>query len=168
MCQTFLPELLVAKGTIINIGSVAAHIPLPFMSNYCASKTALYAYSNCLRVELAPLGVNVVYVNTGSIKTNTIHIDRLYRLEESSLWYPVRDTFDKAQLDSATTGMAPEDFARGLADRTIGRTKEVIWFGPGAMMCRVVVGLEGYLPFRLAPWLLTQMHKMWRIADGQK
>jgi len=73
MCQVFLPELLAVKGTIINMGSIAGHLPIPFMSAYAASKAAVHAYSGSLRVELAPLGVKVIYVMTGNVKTNTVN-----------------------------------------------------------------------------------------------
>lgn len=72
MCQLFFPQVLAAKGTIVNVGSVAATTPLPFLSHYCASKASLYAYSDILRLELAPLGVNVIYAMCGNIKTNIV------------------------------------------------------------------------------------------------
>jgi 1-acylglycerone phosphate reductase len=83
MCQTFLPQLLLAKGTIVNMGSVAGHIPLPFMSNYCASKAALHAFSESLRIEIAPLEVNVIYINARNVKTNTV--SSRHHLDENSL-----------------------------------------------------------------------------------
>ena len=114
MCQTFLPELLAAKGSIINMGSVAGYIPLPFMSNYAASKAALHACSRSMRVELASVGVKVTYVMTGNVNTNTV--SSKYHLDNSSLWYPVNDNFEKEQHKAATTGMDPADFAKSLAD----------------------------------------------------
>jgi hypothetical protein len=49
MCQTFVPELIKAKGTIVQIGSVSGVIPYVFGSAYNASKAALHSYSNTLR-----------------------------------------------------------------------------------------------------------------------
>lgn len=165
MCQTFLPELLKAKGTIVNMGSVAGHMPLPFMSNYAASKAALYAYSESMRVELAPLEVKVTYVMTGNVKTNTI--GQRYHLDELSLWYPVNDNFEKEQEKAATTGMDPADFAKNLVDKTL-RRKDTIWVGEGAVMCRIISGLEHYLPFRLWPSAFSKGYGMKRIGDRQK
>jgi len=50
MCQAFAPLLIEAKGTIVQIGSLAGVMPYCFGSVYNASKAALHAYSNTLRV----------------------------------------------------------------------------------------------------------------------
>lgn len=162
MCQTFLPELLATKGSIINMGSVAGHMPIPFMSNYAASKAALHAYSECMRVELAPLGVKVTYVMTGNVNTNTVSLK--YHLENSSLWYPVNDNFKEEQHKAATTGMDPTEFAKSQADQTISRHKDIVWAGEGALMCRIISGLEHYLPFRLWPTAFSQGYGMKRVG----
>ncbi|KAH1311121.1 hypothetical protein KXX47_005934 [Aspergillus fumigatus] len=56
MCQTFLPLLLRAKGTIVQIGSVSGVMPYVFGSVYNASKAALHSLSDAMRIELAPFG----------------------------------------------------------------------------------------------------------------
>jgi 1-acylglycerone phosphate reductase len=77
-----------------------------------------------MRVELAPLGVKVTYVMMGDVKTNTV--SQRYHLHESSLWYPIKDNFEKEQEKAATTGMDPADFAKSLADRTVVRRKDTV------------------------------------------
>ncbi|KAF1949667.1 short chain dehydrogenase/reductase [Byssothecium circinans] len=166
ICQTFLPELLAAKGTIVNIGSVAGHLPLPFMSNYAASKAALYAYSECMRVELAPLGVKVTYIMTGNVKTNTV--SSKYHLKENSLWYPIKDNYEKEQEKTATTGTDPAKFAIQLADRILINRKDIVWVGQGATLCRIVGALESYLPFRLWPFAFSRGYGMDRITIHRK
>ncbi len=42
------------RGTIVNVSSVAGKIAIPFAAPYCASKHALEAFSDALRVEVAP------------------------------------------------------------------------------------------------------------------
>ena len=69
MCKTFAPLLINAKGTIVQIGSLAAVMPYVFASCYSATKAALHSYSNTLRLELAPFGVRVVTVVTGGVKS---------------------------------------------------------------------------------------------------
>ncbi|OJD09784.1 hypothetical protein ACJ73_10092, partial [Blastomyces percursus] len=54
MCQEFAPLLIKAKGTIVQVGSVAGIIPYVFGSVYNASKAALHSFSDTLRVELTP------------------------------------------------------------------------------------------------------------------
>jgi 1-acylglycerone phosphate reductase len=52
--QAFVPLLIEAEGTIVNIGSIAPIVPLVFGGAYNASKAALHAYADCLRIELKP------------------------------------------------------------------------------------------------------------------
>jgi short-subunit dehydrogenase len=56
-------------GTIINISSVAGHIPLPFHASYSATKFALNAIGKGARVELKKDGVHVLTVCPGYVRT---------------------------------------------------------------------------------------------------
>jgi len=67
--QALLPSLRAAGGRIINMSSIAGRISNPFMGAYCSSKFALEAYSDALRMELAPWGVRVSLIEPGPIKT---------------------------------------------------------------------------------------------------
>src|SRR5438552_5768928 len=57
-------------GTIINISSVAGHIPLPYSAAYSATKFALNAMGKAARAELRETGVQVMTVCPGFVKTN--------------------------------------------------------------------------------------------------
>src|SRR5450759_1249295 len=57
-------------GRIVNISSVAGRMSLTLMGWYCASKHALEAVTNALRIEVADFGVKVVLVEPGSFGTN--------------------------------------------------------------------------------------------------
>jgi 1-acylglycerone phosphate reductase len=58
MVHEFTPLLIASKRNpaVVMIGSIDAVIPLVFASAYNATKAALHAYANTLRVELAPFG----------------------------------------------------------------------------------------------------------------
>jgi len=58
------------SGTIINISSVAGHIPLPYSAPYSASKFALNAIGKVARIELYGTGVHVMTVCPGYVQTN--------------------------------------------------------------------------------------------------
>ncbi len=55
---------------IINMSSACALFPLPFRSLYCASKAAVNSLSFATAMEVKPLGINVVAVCPGDVKTN--------------------------------------------------------------------------------------------------
>jgi NAD(P)-dependent dehydrogenase (short-subunit alcohol dehydrogenase family) len=67
--QAFLPHLRRSRGRIVFIGSIAGQSALPFLGPYAASKHALEAVADTLRLELRPFGVDVSLVQPGSIKT---------------------------------------------------------------------------------------------------
>ncbi|CAH0348197.1 SDR family oxidoreductase [Aquabacterium sp. CECT 9606] len=58
------------RGTVVNISSVSGVMPTPFAGAYCASKAALNAASDALRMELRPLGIDVVTVQPGGIQSS--------------------------------------------------------------------------------------------------
>ncbi len=56
-------------GQIINVGSVAGKVAFPWMGAYCASKFALCALTNALRMELRPWNIHVIGVYPGTVET---------------------------------------------------------------------------------------------------
>ena len=58
------------SGTIINISSVAGHIPLPFHAVYSATKFAMNAFGKAANVELEGSGIHVMTVCPGYVKTD--------------------------------------------------------------------------------------------------
>lgn len=67
--QRFIPLLRQARGRIVNIGSIAGRITTPLMSPYCASKHAVEAITDALRLELEPWGINVSVIEPGVVAT---------------------------------------------------------------------------------------------------
>jgi short-subunit dehydrogenase len=58
------------SGAIINISSVAGHIPIPFHAVYSATKFAMNAIGKAARIELLSNGINVVTVCPGYVRTD--------------------------------------------------------------------------------------------------
>src|SRR4029077_10227308 len=67
--QALLPNLRSARGRIVNVGSIAGRSALPFLGAYAASKHALEAVTDVLRVELRPFGIAVTVIEPGTIAT---------------------------------------------------------------------------------------------------
>jgi NAD(P)-dependent dehydrogenase (short-subunit alcohol dehydrogenase family) len=57
--RAFLPALVDSRGHLLQVASLAAFTPAPFMSAYCTSKSGIEAFAHCLRGELAHHGVTV-------------------------------------------------------------------------------------------------------------
>jgi short-subunit dehydrogenase len=69
--RAFLPMLRASRqACIANIGSISGLVTTPFAGVYCASKAALHALSDAMRMELGPLGVRVVTVQPGGIRSS--------------------------------------------------------------------------------------------------
>ncbi len=65
-----LPDLQERRGLIINVTSLAARLPIPFMAPYSAAKAALAALTAALRLELSGSGVRIVDIQPGDIRTS--------------------------------------------------------------------------------------------------
>jgi len=75
------------SGKIINISSVAGRIGFPASPAYISSKFALEGLSECLRLEMAPFGVDVIIIEPGVIKTNFLNPVKLAKKSESDTAY---------------------------------------------------------------------------------
>jgi NAD(P)-dependent dehydrogenase (short-subunit alcohol dehydrogenase family) len=70
LTRAALPLMLPQKrGCVANVGSVSGIMTTPFAGAYCASKAALHALSDAMRMELAPFGIKVVMVQPGAVKS---------------------------------------------------------------------------------------------------
>lgn len=70
LTQLVLPHMRrQQRGKIINLSSMGGKIYMPLGSWYHASKHALEGWSDCLRIELQPFGIDVVIVEPGAIQT---------------------------------------------------------------------------------------------------
>jgi len=75
LTQLLLPHMRERRsGTIVNITSMGGKIYTPLGAWYHASKHALEGWSDCLRLELSPFGIDVVVVEPGIIRTEFGHV----------------------------------------------------------------------------------------------
>ncbi|GGM18596.1 short-chain dehydrogenase/reductase [Paraliobacillus quinghaiensis] len=69
--KSVLPKLREQKnGKIINLSSISGKVGFPGLSPYVSSKHAIEGYSESLRLEMRPYGVQVALVEPGSFQTN--------------------------------------------------------------------------------------------------
>ena len=169
--QTFMPLLRRSHGTIVQIGSVAGTFPYAWGSVYNASKAALHSFSASLRIEVAPLGVHVITVVTGGVKSRIARDKR--SLSKDSLYRSIDDDYQKRQVHSQEVGMSAEAYAKEVVGKVLAaegyfwRTR-TIWAGGAA---RTAYGIS-WLSEIVTEWACSRMfgfEKLRRLqADGAK
>ncbi|MEN8193654.1 MAG: SDR family oxidoreductase [Bacteroidota bacterium] len=81
MTKAMIPMLRKNKGRIINIGSTASYLASPGASAYAASKFAVRAITDSLRLELKPFGMSVVLVSPGAVESDIWEKGKAYKNE---------------------------------------------------------------------------------------
>ncbi|KAF1962948.1 NAD(P)-binding protein [Byssothecium circinans] len=167
MCQTFAPLLIEAKGTIVQTGSLAGLMPYAFGSPYCASKAALHAYSDTLRVELAPLGVRVLTIITGGVKSNLARVHR--SLPPNSYYQPLAAEYERRLTHAQTLGMDTRAYARDCVAEVVDDErwferwfvkKRWVWEGKLSWVVWVVWNA---FPRWTLDWYFTREFKLWKL-----
>jgi NAD(P)-dependent dehydrogenase (short-subunit alcohol dehydrogenase family) len=69
LTQAVMPDIRAARGRIVNMSSVGGRVAHPFVGPYNASKFAIEAFTDSLRKELRPWGIDVIVVEPGSMAT---------------------------------------------------------------------------------------------------
>lgn len=109
--------LRASQGLVVNIGSVSGVLVTPFAGAYCASKAAVTALSDALRMELAPFAIDVMEVQPGAIASrfgNTASQQASEILREDSPWWPLREAVQARANASQQDATPTEAFARQL------------------------------------------------------
>ena len=116
--------LRASKGLVVNIGSVSGVMTTPYAGAYCASKAAVHAMCDALRMELAPFSIEVMEVQPGAIESNfganaSQHAEQL--ISESSPWWPLREGIRKRANVSQEKPTPASEFAADVL-RAVGRS----------------------------------------------
>ena len=115
--RALFPVLRRARGLVVNIGSVSGVLVTPFAGAYCASKAAVHALSDALRMELAPFGIRVMEVQPGAIASsfakNAGH-EAEQLISEQSPWWPLRNGIRARAKASQDNPTPAHEFAAGL------------------------------------------------------
>jgi uncharacterized oxidoreductase len=69
MTSAMVDILKVNKGTLINVSSALAFVPLPCLPIYCATKAAIHSYTQSLRFQLEDSGVEVIELMPPAVRT---------------------------------------------------------------------------------------------------
>jgi short-subunit dehydrogenase len=98
-----LPGMIEKKqGLVINIGSLAGLLGLPYQGLYAASKFAIEGYSESLRMELQNTGIKVAVVNPGDFKTD-------FTASREKVPFPLNNDKLKAEYEVAVASMEKDE-----------------------------------------------------------
>jgi NAD(P)-dependent dehydrogenase (short-subunit alcohol dehydrogenase family) len=152
VCRAVVPHMRTQKaGCIVNIGSIAGLVAVPYQGLYSASKFALEGLSEALRMEMKPFGVRVVLIEPGDHRTGLT--EKRMETAQSQTNPAHRDRFRVAVERMASDeqkGPEPESVAR-LVHRIVEQPNPRLRYTTGPAAERAAVWLK-----RLAPWGLVQ------------
>lgn len=143
--RAMFPVLRRARGLVVNIGSVSGVLVTPFAGAYCASKAAVHALSDALRMELAPFGVRVMEVQPGAIASsfakNAGH-EAEQLITEQSPWFPLREGIRARAKASQDKPTPASEFAAGLLKAVQqSKTPRLVRLGNGSRALPLMAGL---------------------------
>lgn len=128
--QAMLPQLRLAPGRIVLIGSIGTRFTPPFTGPVSAAKSAIATMADALRQELAPWGIRVILVEPASIHTEAVgkaDRDAGRLLQEAG--QDARELYEDAfrrllriGLNREAHGSPPDDVARVVAHALAARS----------------------------------------------
>lgn len=155
MCREVLPVMRSqGGGLIVNMSSIGGLIALPFQGFYSAAKFAVEGYSEALRQEVWPFGIDVVLIEPSDVRTGFTNRRRIVAAHAESSPYRVhaRAVLAVAERDERT-GSDPTRVA-GLLAHIVSARRRRFRYTVGAPLVRTTPLLKRVLPARAAEWLM--------------
>lgn len=148
--QALIPLLRIAHGRLINISSLNGILPVPFFGPYTASKYALEAFSDCMRVELAKWGIHVVVVEPGGVRTPIW--EKSKKVNEEVLGHAPPTVMDLYGDGIAAVRKSAAEMER--TGQPVERIVEAVWQALTARRpkTRYLCGFQTYLSRMLKRW----------------
>ena len=164
--QTFLPLIRLARGRIVNMGSIAGRAAMPLMGPYSASKFALEAITDALRLEVQQWGIEVSIVEPGAIATpiwdksgkGATDLEAATMPELRLLYADVITGVKKVVAEAAKRAITPDAVAQAVEHAlTAARPKTRYLVGADAKFRALMVKI---LPDRISDTVLTWVLKL--------
>ncbi len=158
-------------GRIIQMGSITSHISSPLACPYAATKGAIEAMTNCLRLELMPWNINLSLILPGIVDTPTFDKSRasgeVLRNDPSNPYQRLMtglDAFATEQLNGKPT--TPQEVANAvLHAATANKPKEYYYLPLSSKIMSVILAL---LSPAKRDWLLDQVYGLSKLLKGAR
>lgn len=159
--QLVLPYMREQKsGKIINISSISGQVGFPGLSPYVSSKYALEGWSESLRLEVKPFGIDVALVEPGSYNTNIWEVGKQLATNQSDTTSPYKEYMDKIQKhinSGSDTFGNPIDVANKIVE--IVESKRTNLRYPIGKGVKFMIFAKKILPWRLWEYLVLRSFK---------
>ncbi|GAB4197088.1 MAG: SDR family oxidoreductase [Roseiflexaceae bacterium] len=159
VCRAVLPAMRQRRtGTIINVGSLAGLISIPFQAAYSASKYAVEGLTEALSAEVRPFGIRVVLVEPGDFRTG--FTDRRERVAAQGATYRDRMRTSVAVMEHDERNGADPALAARLVERIASTRRPRLRYVAGPPFAHIVALLKRILPARLFEWGLMRYYRI--------
>ncbi|XRM46641.1 hypothetical protein ABZX51_009671 [Aspergillus tubingensis] len=160
LIQALAPLLLYRGGRVVNISSVGAVVPTPWIGIYSSSKSAMSNLSETLRLELAPLGVSVATLMIGTVTTPFHANEPTFTLPPSSRYAAIAQTISRwASGEASPKGCSAQELADLILSDVLGTTGNgMFWRGPNS-------GAVKFVSQWVPGWLADRMMSMGQGLD---
>lgn len=153
--QVCLPYLRESKGKIINIGSIAGVLTIPFQTMYSLSKAAVLSFSEGLSLELKPFGVKVTCIMPGDTKTSFTD-NRLKSENNESIYFERFERSIKKMEKDEKNGVNPIIVSKTIYKIIKSKNPPVI--KSVGFVYKLFVFLKKILPNRFVMYVLYKMY----------
>ncbi|WP_242235160.1 oxidoreductase [Bacillus cereus group sp. BfR-BA-01316] len=159
--QLVLPYMRKQKsGKIINISSISGQVGFPGLSPYVSSKYALEGWSESLRLEVKPFGIDVALLEPGSYSTNIWEVGKQLAENQSDTTSPYKEYMEKIQKhinNGSETFGNPIDVANKIVE--IAEAKRTTLRYPIGKGVKFMIFAKKLLPWRLWEYLVLRSFK---------
>src|SRR3984893_4641201 len=147
------------SGKIVNVSSIGGRGWEPLGAWYHATKFAVEGFSDCIRMELKPFGIDVIVIEPGAIRTEwgQIDLDTLQQASSHTVYGPQAEEKRALFLDAAGSPSDPDGVARAIVKAikaNIPKTRYVV----GAH-AKPLVFMSTFMPDRFNDWLMGAITK---------
>lgn len=159
VCHAVLPTMRTqGSGTIINVSSIGGLISLPFQSLYSASKAALEAMSESLRMEVKRFGIHVVLVEPGDTRTQFTANRRSTQAAEESPVHREAYRRTQAQIEAdERNGIPPETVARTVM-RIVATPRPKVRYAVGLFHQKLAILVKRLVPSGLFERIIMMVY----------